>query len=47
MLPIFSWPAEPVEPRKRETPPVERPRQFEAMLARSYAEMRARRKAAA
>jgi len=44
MLPIFTWPAEPEEPRKAAVRPLERPRQFEARFARSYAEMRARRR---
>jgi hypothetical protein len=44
MLNIFAWPAETEEPR----PPIRRSpdrcRRFEEKLARSYAEMRARRR---
>ena len=44
MLSIFTWPAEPEEPRKPASRASERPRRFEALLARSHAEMRARRR---
>jgi hypothetical protein len=43
MLHIFSWPAEPEEPRKPASRPPEQGRRFEEKLARSYAGMRARR----
>jgi len=44
MLSIFTWPAEPDEPRKPAGRRLERSRRFEARLARSYAEMRSRRR---
>ena len=43
MLNRFAWPAEPDEPRKPVNRAPERCRKFEERLARSYAEMRARR----
>ncbi len=46
MTNIFTWPAEPEAPRKKASRPPERPRQYEAQFARSYAEMRARRQPA-
>ena len=44
MLHIFTWPAEPEEPRKLSKRSQEYSRHFEEKLARSYAEMRARRR---
>ena len=41
---LFAWPAEPEEPRKPVKRTAERCRKFEERLARSYAEMRARRR---
>ena len=46
MLHIFNWPAEPEKPRKADKRALERSRRFEAQLARSYDEMRARRESA-
>ena len=47
MLHIFAWPAEPEEPRKPTSRSLEHSRRFEEKLARSYAEMRARRQSPA
>jgi hypothetical protein len=44
MLPIFAWSDEPDEPRKPASRSRDRCRRFEEKLARSYAEMRARRR---
>ena len=44
MLHIFAWPAEPEEPRKPARRRLEQERRYEEKFARSYAEMRARRR---
>jgi hypothetical protein len=44
MLHIFAWPAEPAEPRKPAPRRPEQDRRYEEKVARSYAEMRARRR---